>query len=196
MPKIRLEFDSLKIHRPKRRWRIYFILVTEHPTDPDKMVMTSFPDPYFRMLPPMENYISFEPEGEGADGLNVFEREMPADRTVRTRLFLRHSRRHVRDLGDIINEMEEKFGDNALEVVNDLFATSQPWLVIARSAFPLVGGILKKIKDRKMGWLNMDEHFEEEFDDDGEVDREGKFSTGDATLVWTWSVDDEPETTA
>ena len=33
MTKVRLEIDEVQIHRPKKRWRLYFMVLAEHPTD-------------------------------------------------------------------------------------------------------------------------------------------------------------------
>lgn len=44
MTRVRLELNRLKINRPKKRWRIYFVVVAEHPDDADKMVLTVIPN--------------------------------------------------------------------------------------------------------------------------------------------------------
>ncbi len=51
MTKVRLEFEELTIHRPKKRWNMYFIIVAQHPTDEDKMILTTTPEPYIRIKP-------------------------------------------------------------------------------------------------------------------------------------------------
>lgn len=189
METIRLELEKLQILRPKERWQLYFVLVTEHPTEKDKMVITSFPDPYIRLKPSQQNVINFEPEGSaGADGLIVIEREMPDDRTIYARLYLRHSRQATRDLGKILQDIKGELGADALGIVSNLLGTTSPWLVIAKEAVPLIGGILGKIKDRDFGFVNMDEEFGPEFSNQGELDRVNTFSTGEAKICWSWSV--------
>ena len=33
MTRVRLEIDEVQIHRPKKRWKLYFLVVTDHPTE-------------------------------------------------------------------------------------------------------------------------------------------------------------------
>jgi len=40
MVTIKLEFEQLQILGPKKRWNIYFVEVTEHPTDWYKMLVS------------------------------------------------------------------------------------------------------------------------------------------------------------
>ena len=41
MTRVRLEIDEVQIHRPKKRWKLYFLVVTDHPTEEDKMIITT-----------------------------------------------------------------------------------------------------------------------------------------------------------
>ena len=41
--RVRLELNQLNIDRPKKRWDIYFVVVAEHPTDTEKMVLATLP---------------------------------------------------------------------------------------------------------------------------------------------------------
>ena len=43
MTRVRLEIDEVQIHRPKKRWKLYFLVVTDHPTEEDKMIITTLP---------------------------------------------------------------------------------------------------------------------------------------------------------
>ena len=58
--KIRLEINQLTIDRPKKRWQIYFVVVAEHPSDPDKMVVTTIPTDPIKVTPNQENNIHFD----------------------------------------------------------------------------------------------------------------------------------------
>jgi len=64
-----------------------------------------------------------------------------------------------------------------------------PWLVIAKKAVPMIGKILLKIPDRDFGFISAFERFGPEFETQTEIDREKDF-TGDASLVYSWSVDE------
>jgi hypothetical protein len=189
MAKIKLEFEKLQLLRSKERWNLYFVIVTDHPTDPEKMVVTTFPDPYFRLKPNQNNVVNFVPEsGEGTDGLFVFEREMPADRRIRVRVYLRHSRDITRDLGKILNNLKAELGDEAFNLTSNILGGSAPWLEISKNSFPVVGRALMNIKDRDFGMVCMDEDFNSEFESQTELDRDNKFTSGDAKIIWSWSV--------
>ena len=189
MATARLEFESLTMDRPKERWNLYFVLLTEHPTDEDKMVMRVFPDQPMRLTPQSENYLDFSPEGDHTNGLIVLERELPTDNTIRCQVYLRHSRNAARNIGEVMQEIEEKLGDNVLGDIADIFNVAGPWVVIAKSAFGIIGDILRKVNDRDFGFVVLDQHFTAAFMDNVEYDREAAFSTQQASLAWTWSVD-------
>ena len=53
----------------------------------------------------------------------------------------------------------------------------------------MIGKILSKIKDRDFGFLSAFERFGPEFEDIYEIDRKKEF-TGDASLVYSWSVEE------
>ncbi len=188
MPTVKLELEKLQILRPKERWQLYFIVATEHPTDNTKMVLSSMPDPYIRLKPNENNLINFEPVGAGTDGFTVFERDMPADKKLSVRMYLRHSRQDTRDLGKILQDIKGELGVDAFGLISNVLGTTAPWLEISKNAVPLLGGILKRIKDRDFGFVNMDEEFGPEFENQVELDRENNFSTGDAKIVWSWSI--------
>lgn len=195
MASIRLEFEQLEILRPKKRWQLYFVIVAEHPNEADKFLITTIPttgDNIIRIKPRANNLINFEPEAvdEGVNGLFVIEREMPADQSISVRVFLRHSRNAIRDSGEILQNLQGELGGDAFDIVTDILGTTSPWLVVAKKATPLIGGILKKIKDRDFGFVSMDEEFGPEFENQTELDRANNFSTGDARIVWSWSIQD------
>jgi len=195
MATVKLEFERLEILLKKRRWKLYFVIVAEHPFDNDKMLLTAVPTAgqrYFMLKKHSENVVEFEPESSdgGVEGLTILEREMPADRSLKVRAFLKHSRKSARQIGDILKDVESSLGGQAFGIVSNILGSTSPWLVIAKTAFSLVGGILKTVNDRDMGYLNMDEDFEEEFEGKKELDRTNKTSTGEAKLRWSWKIKD------
>ena len=191
MNTIQLEFEELEILRPKKRWKLYFVIVAEHPDDADKMVLTYLPqiEPFFQLKPRADNKLYFEPkDAQGADGLFVLERKMPHERILRARVYLRHSRKSLRNAGNFLKEIEKELGGDALGLISDILGTTGNWLVISRKALPMIGSVLNKVKDRDFGVVTMDEEFGPEFETQEELDRTNNFSTGDAKIVWTWSV--------
>ncbi len=191
MTKIKLEFEKLSIHRPKERWKLYFVIVAEHPTEEDKVVITTLPEnDIIRFKPFQGNVVHFEPKGDAADGLFVIERDMPADRRISVRVYLRHSRKNVRTTGEVLSEIKEELGSDAFgTVTNVLGITGAPWLVVSKYAVGTIGKVLRKIKDRDFGFVSMDEEFGDEFENQTELDRENTFSTGEASIVWSWSAE-------
>jgi len=186
---ITLEFSKLQILKAKERWKLYFIIVTEHPEDNDKMVISTFPDPYIRLKPNNDNLISFEPEGSpGTDGLFVIERPMPVDRRIKVRVYLCQSRKKIRSLGDSLKDLNASLSGDAFEIVDELMGTTIPWLVVAKKAAPMIGTALSKIKDRDMGFVSMDESFDKDVKQNSVLERANEFSTGEARIEWKWKV--------
>ena len=188
MPLIKLEFEQLEIFKQKEKWQLFFILTTEHPTDNDKMIVTTFPDPYIKLKSNQNNLISFKPVGVGTDGLLAFRREMPTNKIINTRLYLRHSHQATRNLGETLQNIKTELGADGFDIASDILGTANPALVIAKKAMPLIGGILKKIKDRDFGFVSMDETFGDEFSTARSLNRENNFSTGEAKIKWNWSI--------
>jgi len=187
MTRVRLEIDHLTIHRPKKRWRLYFIVVTDHPSDPGKMVVSMIPQNSVLVVPDQQNTVYFESTGNGTNGLHVLSRAIPEDRELNVHVYVMHSRRALNEIGKTLQSIEEGIGADALGLVSDILGTTNPWLSIARRALPLVGRVLEKIPDRNMGFISMFERFGSEFKNQVELDREAR--GGNVTVVYSWSVD-------
>jgi len=191
MTRVRLEIDEINIYRPKKRWKLYFVIVAEHPTENDKMILTTIPQKPFKLSKRHDNSFQFDTEEIGSEGLFVLSREMPENRELNVHIYLRHSRKSARDLGEVLKDVESGIGGDAFGIVTDIVGTTTvPWLVISKKAVPLIGKILSKIKDRDFGFLSAFERFGNEFEEQYEIDRAKEFS-GDASLVYSWSLDDE-----
>lgn len=190
MTKVRLEIDEVRIHRPKKRWKLYFVVLAEHPSEQDKMIMTTLPSEPFKLSKRHDNSFQFDTDEIGSEGLFVLSRELPEDRELNVHIYLRHTRKSTRDLGEILREIEGGIADDAFGIITDIVGTTTvPWLVIAKKAVPLVGKILSKIPDRDFGFLSAFERFGSEFEETYEIDREKDFS-GNASIVYSWSVDE------
>jgi hypothetical protein len=190
MTRVRLEIDEVRIHRPKKRWKLYFVVLADHPSESDKMIMTTLPQEPFRLSKRHDNSFQFDTDDMGSEGLFVLSRELPEDRELNVHIYLRHTKKGIRDLGEILQNMESGIGGDAFGIVTDIVGTTTvPWLVIAKKAVPMVGKILAKIPDRDFGFLSAFERFGSEFEDIYEIDRKKDFS-GDASLIYSWSIDE------
>ncbi len=189
MTKVRLEFDEVTIYRPKKRWYLYFVVMIEHPTDKNKMILTTLPEEPIKLSKRHENSFQFDTDDFGSEGLYVFSRNLPKDKELNVHVYLRHSRKKTRNLGGILQDIDKGIGKDSFDLVEDIVGTTKPWLSIAKKAVPLVGRILKSIPDRDFGFLSAFEKFGKEFDETYEIDRAKDF-TGDASLVYSWSIDD------
>ncbi len=187
MTRVRLEIDHLTIHRPKKRWRLYFIVVTDHPSETEKLVVSMIPQNSILVVPDQQNTVYFESTGNGTNGLHVLSREIPENRELNVHVYVMHSRRSLNEIGKTLQRIEEGIGADALGLVSDILGTTNPWLSIARRALPLVGRVLEKIPDRNMGFISMFERFGSEFKNQVELDRESR--GGNVTVVYSWSVD-------
>ena len=190
MTRVRLEIDEVQIHRPKKRWKLYFVILAQHPTDSDKMILTTLPQDPFKLSRRHDNSFQFDTDQIGSEGLYVLSRELPEDRELNVHIYLKHTRKSTRNLADILQDVESGIGEDAFGIVTDIAGTTTvPWLVIAKKAVLLLGKILSKIPDRDFGFLSAFERFGGEFEETYEIDRKKDFS-GDASLVYSWSVDD------
>ncbi len=190
MDNIRLELNYLDLERNKKSWKIYFVLATEMPDDPGRMAITVIPDgDPIRVKKPADNFISFVPEGDETEGLFILERLMPDDYSVKARLWVMHSRKSVRSAGDVLNEISGFLGGDGGSEVMQLLGGTNLWLTLGIKGIGIVGSALKKMKDRPMGWVNMDEHFNPDGEEDQELERKNKLSTGFGDIGWSWIVD-------
>lgn len=191
MTKVRLEIDEVQIYRPKKRWKLYFVIMAEHPTEEDKMILTTLPQEPIKLSKRHDNSFQFDTDDTGSEGLFVLSRELPADRELNVHIYLRHTRDSMRNLGEILKNVETGIGGDAFGIVTDIVGTTTvPWLVIAKKAVPMIGKILADIPDRDFGFLSAFERFGPEFEQQFEIDRMKDFS-GDASLVYSWSVDEQ-----
>lgn len=190
MTKVRLEIDEVQIYRPKKRWKLYFVVVAEHPTEPDRMILTTIPQEPFKLSKRHDNAFQFDTDDTGSEGLFVLSRELPKDRELNVHIYLRHTRNSLRNLGEIMKNIESGIGADAFGIVTDIVGTTTvPWLMIAKKAVPMIGKILADIPDRDFGFMSAFERFGPEFEKQYEIDRMKDFS-GDASLVYSWSIDD------
>ena len=190
MKRVRLEIDEIEIHRPKKRWNLYFIVVTDHPTDPSKKVITHLPKEHpIRLHQRHGNSYQFDTNEEGAEGLYVLSQKLPDDREANVHLYLMHSRKSLRQFGDTVKQLGDKLGKNNFEIVEDVLGKNIPGLVIAKKSASIIGKLISKIPDRKMGFVSCFERFGSEFETEIEIDRRKEFS-GPASLVYSWSLEE------
>lgn len=193
MAKIRLELDFIEIERKRKRWNLYFILATENPEDASKTVLSVFPQNPFPLLPPDNNRIDFEPAGPGeVNGLFILEREMPADDSVRARIWVVQSRDKSRNIGAVMNQISESTqGAVATDKIMIALGVATPWIAVGKSLLSmsgLIGKFLSESKDTKKGFVNMDESFTPEEIKLGELDRTNRL-IGFGEIGWTWVID-------
>lgn len=183
---VRLELNKIEIHRPKQRWRLYFVIVADHPENKDQMVVTVIPEDVILVVPDQENIISFEPEGKGSDGMLLLSRELPSNRELNVHFYVMHSRRSKREVGEVLNNIKSGVGNKVIGLATDILGTATPWLAISKTAISLIGQVLEKIPDRSLGFVSMFERFGSEFENEVEIDRENR--GGNVTVVHSWSL--------
>lgn len=190
MSKVRLEIDGIRIYRPKKNWKLYFVIIADHPTEVDKMMVTTIPQKPFKLSKRHDNEYFFDTDQPGSEGLYILSREMPKNRELNVHIYLRHTRKSQRDLGEILKDIETGIAGDAFGIVSNIVGTATvPWLIISKKAISLVGQILEEIPDRDFGFISAFERFGSEFETQTEIDREKEF-TGDASLIYSWSLDE------
>lgn len=186
MAPVRLELNKLEIHRPKGRWKVYFVMVADHPDRKDQMVISIVPDTPILVVPSQRNVIFFEPKGEGSEGLLLLSRELPSSRELNVHFHVMHSRRTDREIGEVLKVLHDGLGKDASGFFPEMLGSASPWLAIAKTGLPLVGRILANTRDRNLGFISMFERFSPEFEKEVEIDRESR--GGHVTVVYTWAV--------
>lgn len=192
---VRLEIDFLEILKKRRRWNLYFIIATKDPTDDSKTVLTTLPEEPIKIRKIDNQRIDFEAEGNGeTNGLIVFNRAIPADNSLTVRVWVVQSRDNLRNVGDVMSELSDKLGGDAspvTQVVSTALGATTPWLSVAKgvlSAAGIIGDLLEEAKDRKMGFVSLDETFTTEDIKLGELDRSNKVSAF-GELGWTYIIE-------
>lgn len=193
---IYLQLDYLKILKHRKHWNIYFLVAATSPTDPTKMAITTIPSNkdgnIIKLTKHSDNEIHFVPEGDdGGSGLFVLQQGMPADFSFQVRIWVMQSRRSTREIGNVIKDIGSFLTQNdGIQAVESKFGIKD-WLIADKAINEGIGGIgnaLVNIKDRNLGFVNLDEYFGHAFDNDPEKDFHNKVSTGFAELGWTWMV--------
>lgn len=186
MTQVRLELNQLHIHRPKERWRIYFVVVADHPEISNEVLVSVVPSLPIVVVPEQQNKVSFEPAGEGTEGLLLLSRELPPNRELNVHFFVMHSRRGLREIGTVLSQLKHGAGKQAFDLVEMALGVTGPWLRMAREGLPTIGNTLAALPDRHLGFISMFERFGPEFEHQVEVDRESR--GGHVSAVYTWSV--------
>lgn len=185
--KVRLEINQLTIDRPKKRWKIYFVIIADHPTDPDKMVVTTMPNEPIKIVPNQDNTLHFDDEGLGSEGLLLLKRNMPPGKELNVHFYVRHSRASLRNAVNLMEDLTAELGIDALGPIDNILGTKMTWMEITKKSLPHIGKALAKIPDRDMGFISMFERFGDEFLADGEIDRR---KTGAyCNIVYSWAID-------
>ena len=192
---IRLELDYLKITRKRKRWNLYFIIATEDPNDPTKSLVTATPQSPILVRANDGNELQFEAQGSGdPNGLIVLERPMPADNSVKVRLWVVQSHEKLRNAGNFLEGLTSKLKSAESEapaILTTVLGSSSAWVSAAKGLLDLtglVGDVLSDIKDKRKGFLTMDEIFGADEVASGEVDRTGEISSF-GEMGWTWIID-------
>lgn len=185
--KVRLEINQLTIDRPKKSWKIYFVIIAEHPTDPDKMVVATLPNEPIKVTPNQDNILHFEDEGPGSEGLQLLKRSMPPGKELNVHFYVRHTRTSFRNANNLMEDITAELGIDALGPADNILGTKLPWLEINKKSLPRIGKVLARIPDRDLGFISMFERFGEDFLADGEIDR--KKNAVNCNIVYSWAID-------
>ncbi len=93
MGKVRLGIDGIQIYRPKKSWKLYFVIIADHPTETDKMMVTTIPQEPFKLSKRHNNEDFFDTDQSGSEGLYILSREMPKNRELNVHIYLSHTRK-------------------------------------------------------------------------------------------------------
>lgn len=185
MEQIRLELESFRILKNRERWQVYFIVYTTYPDNPEKTIIKFVPGGNnIRLKPLAGNFHSFKPSGVGTDGLRLLHIDMPVEKYIDVRIIMMQSRKKLRTIGAKLNEIKKEIDVKELKLVK---LSNIQWYVIDKG-FDIVSGILENLKDRNMGFVSMDEEFNEEFEQNPNQGRSNTLSSGEAEINWVWEM--------
>lgn len=193
-----LELDYLKINRHRRHWNLYFVIATSAPSNNQQMGITTLggidKDHPIKLRKETHNELHFRPEGDEGTGLIVLQRAMPEDYSIQARMWLMQSRSGTRELGKILGEINHALeGSTIIKDSEKLLGIRSQWLFANKALNKGIGGVsqaLSTIKDRNLGFINMDEHFGDTLLKEGHADLHNNLSTGFAEIGWSWQVFD------
>ncbi len=187
---IRLELDALRILRKRERWKIYFLVATELPDNPEHTAVARFPSGApIQLTRKSDNDLQFAPKGPNTEGMFLLERPMPTDGTLRVGMYVMQERDGLRKAGNVMDEIGEAADGKVVSTAAKVLGAAAPWLVIgglAAKGLAGVGELLAKSKDRQLGYISMDEAFAEDFKNATEVPRSAKLYSGNAEVDWSW----------
>ncbi len=185
MKQIRLELESFRILKNRERWRIYFVVYTPHPSDPEKTILKFVPGgAYIRLKPSANNFFSFKPAGKGTDGLRLLQIDWPQNNYIDLRMMMMQSRKNTRTIGEKMEAFKKDLDVDEFKLIK---LSRLHWYAIDKG-FDAVATLMTNIQDRNMGFISMDEEFEEEFIQTPRQKRTHTFSTGEAEITWIWEI--------
>jgi len=185
---VRLELNTLKLNRPKERWDLYFIFATEHPIEENEWVVTVFSQngQLIKLRNASDNMVQFKPKGNNTEGLFVLEREMPKDMSLKARMWVMHSRKSSRKIGEILQELGTQITGNGVAKTLGVLGAGLPWVAASKGVLKglgVLGDKLSELKDRDLGFVSMDEDFNGQ---STREERSNSLSTGYGEISWSW----------
>jgi hypothetical protein len=172
------------------------IIATDDPNEKDKTLVSVIPNEPIRLRKVDQNRIDFESEGSGdTNGLIILNRKLPKNKSVRVRMWLVQSKEHTRNVGEVMRNITDVFKKDkvgkSVEQLTNALGVANPWLKLPDTLLSIngvIGSVLKELKDRKLGFVNMDECFTSEEIDMVDIDRTGTI-TSTGKCGWTWTID-------
>lgn len=176
-----MRLELTRLHRStKKRYRLYFIAITENPDDNKDLLLAVFPNIPIYIGNKSGKTLSFLPSGADPSGLTVFEPAMPEDRHIKMRLYFYSSRDKTRDFFSFTTTLLKK-----LKAPLKVFLSGNViWYSIAREALQIISEHLEAIEDKEHGMISLDEHFDTSTLPI--ITRTNVTSTKEFALEWRW----------
>ena len=193
---IRLEADRKKnfgnklLGRARVTWDVYFVFAVEHPDDPAKSIVWTYPERPIDMKKAHDNEISFGKKG-GA-GATVLECAMPDDRRLTARCYVMQSKSKSRRTGEVMSTVSKFVDGEVAPLASKAAAKSgNAHAVIAVEAgkvlnkgIGVVGQLLAGSKDKQRGFGSLEHQFRKT---NARQKKPMRIDLGDSTLLVRWS---------
>jgi hypothetical protein len=184
-------FGNRLLGRANVRWDVYLVFCMEHPDDPAKSVVWTFPDRPIDMTKGNENVIAL---GTGGTGATVLECDMPDDRRITLTCRLMQSKDKTQRTGDVLRRLSRFVAKevaplatkSAVKSGNAHAAIAVEAGKVINGAVGVVGQLLGDAEDKERGFGSLEYAFPRA---PGRQRRPMRIDLGQAKLLAVWSTD-------
>lgn len=188
MSTIKLSLDSLQVLEKKTRWNLFFIVITDHPTDESQKLVGTFPTggEQIQLKPETNNQYSFVAQGaKPGDGMELLSIQNPSVQSLDVQIYVKN-KGALSKVADVLGTLKGQANAKDFESLPGFLGKAASWVSVQSKAITDIVNILEKMPDRAMGMVDMGLNFSELTTAAPVITRSNKTSTGEVEFTWTW----------